>query len=92
MTKPDCVDQTQSIKQWREILEGSRFRRELGYYVVKNNIDVNVSHATARQEEREFFVTTEPFKTELKHLSHRFGTMRLQAALSEMLTLQIKKR
>ena len=58
--------------------------------MVKNNPDPNVDHATARAEEDQFFSKEDPW-TVLTDQS-RFGTLKLQTALSQLLTDQIRKK
>ncbi|KAK2871630.1 hypothetical protein FQN49_002983 [Arthroderma sp. PD_2] len=86
LTKPDRVEHRQGDEydQWREILRGDKFSTGHGYYVVQNNPDPRVGHATAREEENHFF-SHPPWQTELVEYTSRFGTRRLQAALSKIL-------
>lgn len=58
--------------------------------MVKNNPDPKVDHATARAEEDQFFSSEDPW-AELTDQS-RFGTLKLQTALSQLLTNQIRKK
>ena len=90
MTKPDRVQAGEDVREWTSILSGHRFKLGFGYYMVKNNPDPTVSHATARKEEAEFFRTVEPYATQLVGYEHRFGTLNLQTALSRQLTAQIR--
>ena len=92
LTKPDRVQSGESMEQWTTILNGQRFALGKGYFIVKNNPDPKVEHAQARAEEVEFFNNTEPYSTDLEKYSHRFGTHRLQAALSHELKAQILTR
>ncbi len=68
------------------MLSGETFRVEHGYYVVKNpgqgSLDEGIDHQQARAEEAAYFATNEPWRTEMAEYSDRFGTARLQAALS----------
>ena len=90
LTKPDRVQEAESIEQWIQILNGERFKLGHGYHIVKNNPDVRVDHATARAQERQFFNDNEPWATTLKKYERRFGTLQLQTALSFKLTAQIR--
>ena len=92
LTKPDRIQKGESLDQWLDILKGETFRLGFGYHVVKNNPDPRVDHATARIEEQSFFDEEEPWIHTLKTYSHRFGTLQLVSALSERLTVQIRKR
>ena len=82
----------ESLDQWISILSGNLFKLGFGYHVVKNNPDPRVGHVVARKEEVEFFETTEPYKTKLSNYKNRFGTVNLQATLSQKLTAQILTR
>ena len=92
LTKPDRVQEGESLSQWIEILEGRSFRLGFDYHIVKNNPDPYVDHTTARAEETSFFSETKPWNTDLYRYSNRFGTLRLQTFLSQKLTAQIKAR
>ena len=89
LTKPDRVQQGESIEQWTSILNGDKLRLGLGYHVVKNNPDPMIDHATARIEEMEFFRTAEPYAGQFEEYKAQFGTFQLQTALSHSLTEQI---
>ena len=90
LTKPDRVQEVESVEQWVHIFNGDRFRLGHGYYVVKNNPDVSIDHSTARAQERQFFENYAPWNSTLKQYESRFGTAQLQAALSCELTAQIR--
>ena len=92
LTKPDRRQQGESQMQWLEMLQGRRFQLGSGYFVVKNNPDATVDHATARVEERDYFLREEPWATSWNRYSDRFGTLQLQTFLSQKLTAQIIKR
>lgn len=92
LTKPDLLQPTESYEQWKDILDGERFRLGFDYHVVKNNPDPEVDHTTARFEEEEFFATEEPWATMLATYRDRCGTKRLQSVLSKMLIDQILTR
>ncbi|KAL4908991.1 hypothetical protein BDW74DRAFT_174212 [Aspergillus multicolor] len=89
LTKPDRVQPGESFTQWIEILEGTKFTYDHGYYVVKNNHDPLVEHSVARQEEDDFFRSSPCFAGLAAH-GNRFGTRNLQTALSELLFQQIQ--
>ena len=91
LTKPDrLASGHNSFLQWSEILEGDKFQLGHGYFVVRNNPDVNVDHAQAREEENTFFAN--PFWAgQMASFQDRFGVSRLQSALSVVLMEQIKK-
>ena len=92
LTKPDRVQEAESLEQWIQILAGQRFGLGHGYHVVKNNPDVTVDHAVARAQEQEFFANSPPWSTTLRKYEHRFGTLQLQTFLSQRLTAQIRDR
>ena len=92
LTKPDRLQQGESIKQWVDILKGKRYPLGLGYYVIKNNPDPSVDHAIARTEEAAFFENREPWTTLLRSHNPRFGTSSLQTELSQLLTARIQIR
>ncbi|KAJ5773178.1 hypothetical protein N7457_008074 [Penicillium paradoxum] len=88
LTKPDRRPTAEAFDQWHEILEGNKFKLGHGYYVIRNNPDPIVSHAQARQEEESFFAT-KFWQMDMIAFQDRFGTRRLQSALSELLMRQI---
>ena len=92
LTKPDRVQQAESLEQWMQVLAGERFGLGHGYYVVKNNPDPIVDHWTARNQEKDFFAHNTPWSTTLQQYDDRFGTLQLQTFLSQKLTAQIKAR
>lgn len=91
LTKPDRIQSEESRDQWIDILEGQKFKLGLGYFIVKNNPDTRVDHATARLEESVFF-SQQPWSTELNGYQSQFGTVNLQTSLSHRLTTAIKAR
>lgn len=91
LTKPDRLQQQESLDQWIQILRGERFRLGYGYHIIKNNPDTSVAHSIARDEEVRFFQKKDPWATTFKGHSQRFGTHNLQNTLSQLLTAQIKK-
>lgn len=88
LTKPDRI-QFGEYNQWTEILEGDKFSLGHGYFVVRNNKDPSIEHSVAREEEAAFF-SASPWSTDLGAYQDRFGTRRLQAALSNLLLEQIQ--
>ena len=92
ITKPDRFQKGESLKQWDQILSGERYKIGFGYFVVKNNPDTTVNHATARREEEVFFREQDPWSTMLKKHKDGFGTPKLVTALSQKLTEQIRTR
>ncbi len=96
LTKPDRLPPGSSIKECRRILRGEIFHLGHGYFVTKQPsqllLDRGITHAEARMDESRFFETTEPWKSEFAEFKDRFGTSRLQTALSHKLTAQILSR
>ena len=91
LTKPDRVQDGESLDQWTSILNGDKLQLGLGYHVVKNNPNPTIDHTTARIQEMEFFQTTEPYASQFEEYKTRFGTLQLQTALSHHLTQQIRR-
>ncbi|KAJ6127111.1 hypothetical protein N7523_002723 [Penicillium sp. IBT 18751x] len=90
LTKPDRLASFESFTQYKEILEGKVYGLGHGYFVVRNNTDPEVPHDEALTEEDTFFA--DPFwSVEMADYHHRFGTRRLQVALSATLMEQIQK-
>ncbi|PYH92699.1 hypothetical protein BO71DRAFT_431664 [Aspergillus ellipticus CBS 707.79] len=89
LTKPDRIQSGESYTQWVEILDGGKFLLGHGYYVVRNNPNPSIGHAQARVEEEAFFAA-HPWNTDLSYYQDKFGTRRLQAALSTLLLEQIQ--
>ena len=92
LTKPDRLPPGEPLDQWISILGDRLYPLGYGYHVVKNNPDVSVDHATAREEEKEFFATEPAFSSELKDYKSKFGTLQLQNRLSKLLTDQIQTK
>lgn len=89
LTKPDRIQYGEGYQQWIEILRGEKFAVGHDYYVVRNNPNPRVEHAQARDEEAQFF-SCAPWVSELSEYSARFGTRKLQKALSQLLLEQIQ--
>lgn len=89
LTKPDRVQVGESYDQWTDILGGNKFSLGHGYYVVMNNPDPLIEHSQAREEETQFFASY-PWCTVFAEFQERFGTRRLQTALSGLLLDQIQ--
>jgi hypothetical protein len=74
-----------------------RFPFGHGYFVVRNlsqdQLEQGLSNVAARDQERHFFTTSEPFSsTAFRAYDSRFGTWNLQAFLSSKLAEQILKK
>ncbi|KAJ5105650.1 interferon-induced GTP-binding protein Mx [Penicillium alfredii] len=89
LTKPDRLAVGESFDQWFEILSGQKFNLGHGYYVVRNNPNPEVDHFQARLEEDQFF-GSDIWIRYLPDYQSRFGTKKLQAALSTLLLQQIQ--
>lgn len=92
LTKPDRLQSVESLEQWEGILKGERFHLGFGYFVIKNNPDTSVDHATVRAEEEAYFQTSMPWASTFEGYVDQFGTFNLQTRLSELLTKQIQLR
>ena len=96
LTKPDLLTHSGNFPQWKRVLDNSTFSLKHKYFVTKqpdqDGLDRGVGHAEARAQEKGFFETKEPWASEFAEFSDRFGTERLQSALSEKLTIQILDR
>ncbi|KAI9847989.1 MAG: hypothetical protein M1838_000688 [Thelocarpon superellum] len=94
LTKPDLIRKL-SHKKWGELLAGKSFKQGHGYFVTRQPErglrDQTLSHEQARTAEADFFRREAPWNTEFLPYADRFGTEKLQLALSEKLTSQIKK-
>ncbi|KAJ5835759.1 Dynamin [Penicillium robsamsonii] len=88
LTKPDRRPSDEAFGQWHEILDGTKFKLGHGYYVIRNNPDTLVSHVQARKEEEMFFGSS-LWTRDLAAFKDRFGTRKLQSALSDLLMRQI---
>ncbi|KAJ5383732.1 Dynamin [Penicillium concentricum] len=88
LTKPDLRPPGGAFAQWREILDGTKFKLGHGYYVIQNNPDTLVNHVQARNEE-EIFFSSPLWTRDLASFKDRFGTRQLQTALSDLLMRQI---
>lgn len=95
LTKPDTVEMG-DYDQWIEILRGQAHVLDHGYFVTKqpsqDSLNKGVDSTNARAQEAEFFQTMEPWCTELKDLSHRFGTLNLANYLASELGMLIRRR
>ena len=91
VTKPDTLVRN-NVSQWRDILNNRGYHQMgFGYFVVKNEIDTDVDHQIARENEVAFFDANPIFRKELSSFKDRFGTTKLQEFLSSTLTSQISK-
>lgn len=86
LTKPDRMEDT---TQWCEILTGNKFLLGHGYYVIRNNPNPAIDNEQARSEEETFF-SQEPWTSDLGRFQEKFGTRKLQTALSQLLLDQIR--
>jgi len=89
MTKPDMLTtgSTKALQHWLNVIEGRSNMLAQGYYCTCQPDDAarsgSISTADARQNEKDFFRSTEPWSTS-SH-KHRFGTPNLISRLSELL-------
>lgn len=75
LTKPDTVNKGE-YDQWIRILRGQEHRLPHGYFVTKQLSQTQLmdgfTHEQAREYERQFFETMEPWSYELQDLSNRY--------------------
>ncbi|KAI9887718.1 MAG: hypothetical protein M1823_000467 [Watsoniomyces obsoletus] len=94
LTKPDLglTGPPSGWPLWEKVLRNDHFSLFHGYYVTRQpaqqQLEDGISHAEARLQETDFFKNTSPWKDEFVEFSERFGTERLQSALSEKLVSQ----
>ncbi|KAI9845086.1 MAG: hypothetical protein M1837_005090 [Sclerophora amabilis] len=92
LTKPDRCPSS-SFQQWEDMLKGESFRMGHGYFVTKQpsqeSLRLGISHSAARVEEKDFFESGR-WASSLRAFKNQFGTGKLQEALSQKLSLQIK--
>lgn len=89
LTKPDKLDGRESHDQWKDVLNGSKFKLGRGYYVVRNNPSpFTIDHNQSRLEEKAFF-SQSLWAYDLKDYQERFGTPNLVDALTSILKEQI---
>ncbi|KAJ9074623.1 hypothetical protein DSO57_1004425 [Entomophthora muscae] len=88
LTKPDTIE-TSCHDIWIQLLSNNRFSLNLGYYIVKSpdkqGLIENISFASARLEEKDFFSQVEPWSSSSLALKSRMGVDHLRQALSELL-------
>ncbi|KAF2452910.1 P-loop containing nucleoside triphosphate hydrolase protein [Lineolata rhizophorae] len=93
LTKPDRIPAGDPVDQWEEVLNGRKFGLGYSYFVTKQpsteDLNAGISHQRAREAERVFFATKEPWATRFSQYKERFGTHNLQDRLSELLAKQI---
>ena len=93
LTKPDRLPKGDPVDVWHAILNGQKFQLGHSYFVTKQpsqvEIDRGLDHGRARELERQFFETQEPWVTQFAQFKNRYGTAQLQTTLSQKLTAQI---
>lgn len=93
LTKPDLVDvNVNKITKMNDILGGTEYPMGHGWFVTKQSsqkqLGQGITHDQARKAESDFFATS-PWADELAAYQNRFGTPKLQNALSDLLTRHI---
>ena len=92
LTKPDTLQLDDDVEQWIKVLSGRKFNLGYGYFVTKQptstELKQDISHATAREKELEFF-SKDPWTSTFSQFKNRFGTYALQAELSNLLAGEI---
>ncbi|KAI0759259.1 P-loop containing nucleoside triphosphate hydrolase protein [Trametes elegans] len=90
LTKPDTIPpgSTKRRQLWLDVLEGRGHPLQHGYYCTRQPDDdqrlAGITPAEARDAERAFFRTTEPWAAST--CPHRYGTHNLVRSISELLT------
>lgn len=95
LTKADLfTNSTKQIERVRQTLSGEKFKLGNSWFVTKNSsqdeLDNRITHLEARERETEFFRCGVPWSTELVAHSDRFGTKKLQDAISHRLVEHIE--
>lgn len=95
LTKPDRIERGEEQK-WLGFVRGEAETLAKGWFCVKqpnpSELQQNLSWAEARSREEDFFKTREPWSSQMITVRQHFGTARLTARLSEILSDQIAKR
>ena len=78
-TKPDRPPKGGPVDVWHTILNGQKFQLGHSYFVTKQpsqvEIDRGLDHGRARELERQFFETQEPWVTQFAQFKNRYGTV-----------------
>ncbi|MCJ1380280.1 hypothetical protein MMC17_003383 [Xylographa soralifera] len=90
LTKPDKIGADDSYEEWASLFRGESFQLGFGFHIVKNKASSGTPCETARDDEMNFFNTTEPYMGKLASFKDRFGTRNLLKTLSDDLTEHIK--
>ncbi|KAJ1301437.1 hypothetical protein OPQ81_008695 [Rhizoctonia solani] len=95
LTKPDRIEGGEEQK-WLAFIRGETEVLSKGWFCVKqpspSELEEKLSWGEARQREQEFFSTTQPWATQSLSVRRHFGTARLTARLSEILSDLIQNR
>ncbi|KAL0481586.1 hypothetical protein AKO1_012507 [Acrasis kona] len=93
LTKPDTVGEHEE-KDWVNIMRGEKFSLALGYYMVKNpstkRLKDDITFEEAREEEREFFKSSQVWGQYINKFEDRFGVDHVRSALSRKLVEMIE--
>jgi hypothetical protein len=59
LTKPDCIDSEEEQALWKAVVNGTKYKLKLGWYVVCNpnqkQLTSGISFKEARKHEQEYF-------------------------------------
>ncbi|KAG8714550.1 hypothetical protein FRC08_011771 [Ceratobasidium sp. 394] len=95
LTKPDRIEKGEEQK-WLGFIRGETEVLSKGWFCVKqpspSELEKNLTWREARAREEEFFMTHEPWSSQMITVRQHFGTARLTSRLSEILSDHIAKR
>ena len=95
MTKPDTLQEGEHDR-WLQVLRGDRARLVNGYFSTKQpgaaDLGKNLSFEAAREAEKNFFLSKEPWSSLPAELQRRLGTPKLTEYLSNKLSSYIKQK
>ncbi|KAG8776904.1 hypothetical protein FRC12_000633 [Ceratobasidium sp. 428] len=95
LTKPDRIEKGEEQK-WLGFVRGETEILAKGWFCVKqpspSELEQNLTWQEARSREEEFFKTRDPWSSQMITVRQHFGTTRLTARLSEILSDQIATR
>ncbi|KIY62353.1 P-loop containing nucleoside triphosphate hydrolase protein [Cylindrobasidium torrendii FP15055 ss-10] len=94
LTKPDTLQHGEE-HGWLDILSGTSHRLHHGYFVTKQpgpaELEENIDHAEARQREKTYFATKQPWKDANGVVRSRMGIPSLTVTLSRLLRQRIEQ-
>ncbi|GAA6008899.1 hypothetical protein JCM11491_003826 [Sporobolomyces phaffii] len=95
LTKPDTLQEGEHDR-WLQVLRGERARLVNGYFSTKQpgaaDLAKNLSFEDAREAEKNFFLSTQPWSSLSSEVQRRLGTAKLTEYLSDKLSTYIKQK